>query len=144
MHPVGTWNSSVSAVTIPLSHIILTLTNPCPILKMLSAWLGSDKYQFDSHWFDSTRVLIRVFESQDLLKQVPDAQLIWPSHLVPIRYILFLRTQDKQSYIFVVDYFSSWPNGCPIYKQNSCDQQASDTAAATRYIRPTNWQTHHH
>ena len=31
-------------------------TSPCPILIMLSDTLGSEKYQFFSHWFDSTRV----------------------------------------------------------------------------------------
>ena len=31
-------------------------TSPCPILIMLSAWLQSDKFQFSSHWFDSTTV----------------------------------------------------------------------------------------
>ena len=37
---------------IPLSHIILTdSASPCPILIMPSAWLWSDKYQFESHWF---------------------------------------------------------------------------------------------
>ena len=35
-------------------------TSPCPILIMSSAWLGSDKYQFLSHWFDSTRIRIQV------------------------------------------------------------------------------------
>ena len=30
--------------------------SPCPILLILSTWLGSDKYQFLSHWFDFTRV----------------------------------------------------------------------------------------
>ena len=29
-------------------------TSPCPIIIMASAWLGSDKDQFESHWFDST------------------------------------------------------------------------------------------
>ena len=29
-------------------------TSPCSILNMLSARLGSDKYKFLSHWFDST------------------------------------------------------------------------------------------
>ena len=28
----------------------------CPILIMLSAWLGSDKHGFLKHWFNSTRV----------------------------------------------------------------------------------------
>ena len=32
------------------------LTSPCPILIMPSIRLGSDKYQFKSHWFDSTKV----------------------------------------------------------------------------------------
>ena len=30
------------------------VTNPFPILLMPSARLGSDKYQFESNWFDST------------------------------------------------------------------------------------------
>ena len=29
-------------------------TSPCFILLILSAWLGSDKYQVWNHWFDST------------------------------------------------------------------------------------------
>ena len=29
-------------------------TNPFPILIMLGAWLESDKYQFQSHWIDSS------------------------------------------------------------------------------------------
>ena len=44
---------------IPLSPIILIISQPVLAisLKMLSAWLGSDKYQFISLvWFDSTRV----------------------------------------------------------------------------------------
>ena len=42
---------------IPLSHIILTLSQPAlyPILIMPSASPGSRKYQFKSFWFDSTR-----------------------------------------------------------------------------------------
>ena len=31
-------------------------TSPGPILTMPCTKLGSDKYQFESHWFDSTRV----------------------------------------------------------------------------------------
>ena len=34
-------------------------TSLCPILIMLSAWLGSDKVTFLSHWFDSTRFRTR-------------------------------------------------------------------------------------
>ena len=32
------------------------LTSPCPILIMSNTRLVSDKYPFESHWFDSTRV----------------------------------------------------------------------------------------
>ena len=53
-------------------------TSPCPILIMLSAWLGSDKYQPLSHWCDSTRVWTHGFESYDLPKCETDAQLIRP------------------------------------------------------------------
>ena len=38
-------------------------TSPCLILVMQSIWLGSDKNQFLSRWFESTRVWIIVFES---------------------------------------------------------------------------------
>ena len=31
-------------------------TGPCPTLIMPSARLGTDKYQFENHWFDSTRI----------------------------------------------------------------------------------------
>ena len=30
--------------------------SPCPILKLPSAWLGSDKYKCLHHWFDSPKV----------------------------------------------------------------------------------------
>ena len=43
-------------------------TRPCPILIMQSAWLGSDTYQFWSHWFDSIRVW-----TNDLWKGKTDA-----------------------------------------------------------------------
>ena len=57
-------------------------TIPCPILIMPSAWLGSVKNKLLSHWFDSTRVPIRVFESPILPKRETDALLIRPSRLV--------------------------------------------------------------
>ena len=41
--------------------IILTLSQPILAL-MPSTWLGSDKYQFLSHWFNSTRVQIGTSE----------------------------------------------------------------------------------
>ena len=41
-------------------------TSPYPILVMRSAWLGSDKYPFLSHCFDSNRVSIpRTLETAD-------------------------------------------------------------------------------
>ena len=41
-------------------------TSPCPVLVMSSARLGSNKYQFLSHWVDSTR------------NQTPDLQHVKP------------------------------------------------------------------
>ena len=40
-------------------------TSPCPILIMLSAWLGSNKYQFLIDWFESTA------------NQTPDLPHMW-------------------------------------------------------------------
>ena len=37
-------------------------TSPCAIVIMPSAWLGSDKYTFLSHWFPSTRVRTHEFK----------------------------------------------------------------------------------
>ena len=54
-------------------------TSPCHILIMSSAWLGSDEYQFSSHWFDSTRVQT----PPDLPKRESDTKRIRPSRLVP-------------------------------------------------------------
>ena len=45
-------------------------TSPCPRLIMPNTRLGGDKYQFASHWFDSTRVQTHQFESDDLLKRI--------------------------------------------------------------------------
>ena len=65
-----------------ISHsVILGPTSPCPTLIMQSTWIRSDKYQFVSHWFDSTRVLSHTFESPDLPKWETDAQLIRPFRL---------------------------------------------------------------
>ena len=41
------------------SHYRTEPTSPCPILMMPDARLGSDKYQFKSHWFNLTRVWTR-------------------------------------------------------------------------------------
>ena len=43
-------------------------TSPFPILIMLSAWLGSDKYKSLCPWFDLTRVQTHEFETHELLK----------------------------------------------------------------------------
>ena len=56
--------------------------SPCPILIMLSTWLGSDKYTILSHLFDLTRVWTYWFKSTDLPKREVGAQLIRPSRLV--------------------------------------------------------------
>ena len=41
---------------------------------MSGSWLGGEKYQFLSHWFDSTRVRTHGFESHDLPKWETDVQ----------------------------------------------------------------------
>ena len=51
-------------------------TSACPILLMLSAWLGSDKHKYFRHWFGFTSVQTGGFESQDLPKRTTDARLI--------------------------------------------------------------------
>ena len=70
------------------------LTNPCPILIMLNFWLGSNKYQPLSHWFDTSSVQRHGFGSHNLLKEKTDARLIWWSHLVKLKgkYKNFKRT----------------------------------------------------
>ena len=66
-------------------------TSPFPIQIMLSTCLGSDKYQFLSHWFDSTRVKKlggpdsnqpAAFGFPDLPEQEAGTLLIRPAHLV--------------------------------------------------------------
>ena len=54
-------NGIVCAVTSPNSTDVGMgrSDNDSRIVYLSSARLGSDKYQFVSHWFDSTRVLIR-------------------------------------------------------------------------------------
>ena len=77
-------------------------TSPCPILIMPSTWLGSDKYQFVSHWFDltmgsnpwsparETRALpIRPPHPVCLLFEVPEfAQCQTQAYAVTVRWIL--------------------------------------------------------
>ena len=46
-------------------------TSPCPSLIMASARLGTDMYQFYSHWFDSTR-----FQSCRLQTRTHDLQIL--------------------------------------------------------------------
>ena len=58
--PTGKENPPASWLDIPLSHYPDTEpTSPYHILIMPSTWLRSDKYQFKSHWFDSTMVQTR-------------------------------------------------------------------------------------
>ena len=56
-------------------------TSHCPIIIMQRAWLGSNNYQFLSHWFYSTRGWAREFELSNLPKQ-EIGQLIRPSRLI--------------------------------------------------------------
>ena len=70
-------------------------TSPCPkdkgyILIMQSAWLGSDKYQFKGHWFDSMRIQTCRHELEPSIFAFPDLPewevgtlLIWPLQPVP-------------------------------------------------------------
>ena len=53
---------------------------------MPSTWLGSGKYAFLSHWFDSTRVCTHVVRIPQSLENPweTDAQLIRPSRLVSL------------------------------------------------------------
>ena len=67
------------------------LTSPCSIRIMPSAWLGSDKYKYLSHWFDVTRVLNTWIQiPPDLPKQKMDAQLIWPSWKVYVYTFIYI------------------------------------------------------
>ena len=56
------------------------LTSPCPILVMLKAWLGNEKYQFlkSSVWLDQWKM----HQSYDVPKWEANVQLIQKSHLV--------------------------------------------------------------
>ena len=66
---LGEWATSTMTLYHTKSYYLDTEpTSPCPILIMPSTWLGSDKYQFLSHWLDSTRVWTYGFESRDLRK----------------------------------------------------------------------------
>ena len=58
-------------------------TSSFPILVMLSAWLGSDKYTFLSHWFYLRLTWVCRSESPNFAKRETEAQLIGPSCLVP-------------------------------------------------------------
>ena len=46
-------------------------TSLCPILIMPSAWLGTGKYQFKSHWFDSTGVKTHGVGIRNCKVQIP-------------------------------------------------------------------------
>ena len=48
--------ASTMSSYITQSHLDTDPMNPYPILRMTSAWLGSDKYAFMCNWIDSTRV----------------------------------------------------------------------------------------
>ena len=72
-----TWysNQSHNRVTEP--------TSPCYILIMPSDWLlRSDKYQFFSHWFDSTRVWIHEVQNSQFSQNEMIALPRRSSHLI--------------------------------------------------------------
>ena len=75
--PLGNQCTSSTMIWYPTQQHFpdIQLTSPSPILIMLSAWLGSNKYLFLSHWLDSTRVRTRGFEYRDLAQWRTDAQL---------------------------------------------------------------------
>ena len=54
---------------IPLSHIVLTLSQPVPNLIMPSIWLESSNNQLLCHWFGSTQVRIHKVQIPSLPKQ---------------------------------------------------------------------------
>ena len=58
--PLGDQDASTMTWYFSQSHYRYSEpTSPCPILIMLSAWLGYDKYHFLRHSFDLTRVQTR-------------------------------------------------------------------------------------
>ena len=59
------------------SYPDIKLTSPGLISIMSSAWLGSEKYQSLSHWFDSPRVRTCVSESPNL-----------PNRLTPLPHLI--------------------------------------------------------
>ena len=62
----------------PLSLMILTLSQPVPgpVILILSACLGTAKYKSLGHWFDSDRIRMYGFKSNDAPKWEMDAQFI--------------------------------------------------------------------
>ena len=55
--PMGNQDASTMTWYPTQSHYLDTEpTSPYTILLIPNAWLGSDKYEFKNHWFDSTRV----------------------------------------------------------------------------------------
>ena len=85
--------ASLGHQTCYLTHSLyldIELTSPCPNLTMLRAGLGSAKYQFLNHWFDSTKVVKNArfgiepttFRFPDLPEREANAPLIRPSRLV--------------------------------------------------------------
>ena len=76
----------------------------CPILIMPSTRLGSDKYQFESHWFDLTRV--RKLRGSDS-KPRPSGSLIFQN----VRWVLY-SFGHPDWFSAVVSYLASFRVSC--------------------------------
>ena len=71
--------------------------SPFPILIMLKTWLGNNKYQIKSYWFDSTRVESRKVRIS-LNGRRTRSLLIWPPHLVRLSLDKSLLTEIPGSF----------------------------------------------
>ena len=107
--PLGDQVASTWPNTI-LSHYPDTEpTSPCPILIMPSAWLGSDKYQFLSHWSDSTSIWNpwspKIGEGRSTPLAIPSgttfSEIIWKD----VKPSPIMRADDRLSVLF---YECSW------------------------------------
>ena len=82
---LGDQGASIMTYYVTQSHFPGTEpTSPCPILIMPSAWLGSDKHTFISHWFDlnpSSAVSSVIWRW--VWTQFCTPEVVWLTHLWP-------------------------------------------------------------
>ena len=95
------------------------LTSTCPILMMLSTWLGSDKSKSLSHWFHSTR-FSNPWGSDCPISQSgeTDTLLIWPGDL-KLCIIWMLGTASLGELLSACG-FVSWMNGMKVNHTGGC------------------------